>query len=212
MITIMDSMFLITGLLILSVRMIKNNITLLALQSLFLSLIAFFLGSSLGFNGQIIFIGFLTLVVKVFVLPFILLRLAQKLKADQELHSNVGPLVSIVAGISLAVLTYDYVVPVMLQEITSGQELLAAAISTILFGCFYVVSRRNVLNQVIGVIMMENGLFLSALAITGGMPLIIELGIFFDILIGVLVMGAMIYKISDRFQTLDIKKLNRLRG
>ncbi len=212
MITIMGSMFLITGLLILPVRMIKNNITLLALQSLFLSLIAFLLGSKLGFNGQIIFIGFLTLVVKVFVLPFILLRLAKQLKADKELHPNAGPVVSIVAGISLAVLTYDYVVPVMLQDITSGEELLAAAISTILFGCFYVVSRRSVLNQVIGVIMMENGLFLSALAITGGMPLIIELGIFFDILVGVLVMGAMIYKISDRFQTLDIKKLNRLRG
>jgi hydrogenase-4 component E len=208
----MGSMFLITGLLILPVRMIKNNITLLALQSLFLSLIAFLLGSKLGFNGQIIFIGFLTLVVKVFVLPFILLRLAKQLKADKELHPNAGPVVSIVAGISLAVLTYDYVVPVMLQDITSGEELLAAAISTILFGCFYVVSRRSVLNQVIGVIMMENGLFLSALAITGGMPLIIELGIFFDILVGVLVMGAMIYKISDRFQTLDIKKLNRLRG
>jgi hypothetical protein len=59
---------------------------------------------------------------------------------------------------------------------------------------------------------MENGLFLSALAITGGMPLIIELGIFFDVLVGVLVMGAIVIKISHSFQSLDINHLRKLRG
>lgn len=212
MTTILSSMFLITGLLILQSRRIKNNIMLLSMQSLCLSFIAFVLGLRIGFDWHILFIGFLTLVIKVFVLPLILLRLANELKIEKEMHISTGPVVSILVGISIVILTYGYVVPIMLQDITIGQDLLAAAISTILFGCFYVVSRRCVLNQVLGVIVMENGLFLSALAITGGMPLMVELGIFFDILVGVLVMGAMIYKISDSFQSLDIKYLNRLRG
>lgn len=212
MITIVGSMFLITGLLILPASRIKNNIMLLSLQSLCLSLIAFVLGMEVGFNWHILFIGFLTLVIKVFVLPLILFGLANRLKIEKEIHVSTGPVVSILVGISIVILTYGYVVPIMLQDITIGQDLLAAAISTILFGCFYVVSRRCVINQVLGVIVMENGLFLSALAITGGMPLMIELGIFFDILVGVLVMGAMIYKISDSFKSLDIKYLNRLRG
>lgn len=212
MITIISSMFLITGLMILPIQRIKNNIKLLSLQSLCLSLIAFSLSIYQGLNWHILLVAFLTLAVKVLALPLILFRIARKLKADTEMHTSAGPVVSILVGISIVILTYGYVVPVMLHDIIVGQELLAAAISTILFGCFYVVKGRCVLNQVIGVIVMENGLFLSGLAITGGMPLIIELGIFFDILVGVLVMGAIIYKISDSFQSLDSKYLNRLRG
>lgn len=212
MITLMGAVFLITGLLMQPVRMIRNNIALLALQSLGLSLIAFILSVRTEFDWHIFLMGFLTLVIKVFILPWILFRLVQRLDTDQEIPVRTGPVVSIMIGISIVVLTYGYIVPVMLKDIIHGQDLLAAAISAILLGCFYVLSRRCVVNQVLGVIVMENGLFLSALAITGGMPLAIELGIFFDILVGVLVMGAMIYKINDSFQSLDAKKLNRLRG
>lgn len=212
MITLMGAVFLITGLLMQPVRMIRNNIALLALQSLGLSLIAFILSVRTEFDGHIFLMGLLTLVIKVFILPWILFRLVQRLDTDQEIPVRTGPVVSIMVGISIVVLTYGYIVPVMLKDIIHGQDLLAAAISAILLGCFYVLSRRCVVNQVLGVIVMENGLFLSALAITGGMPLAIELGIFFDILVGVLVMGAMIYKINDSFQSLDAKKLNRLRG
>lgn len=206
------SIFLLTGLLMLPVKRINNNIMLLLLQSLSLSVIAFILSVDGLFDWHIFLVGCLTLIVKVILLPLILHRLVNRLHADQEVHSSTGPVISIMIGIFIVGLSYGYVVPVMLKDVQTGQDLLSNAISVILFGCFYVVSRRSVINQVIGIIVMENGLFLSALAITGGMPLIIELGIFFDVLIGVLVMGTIIFKISDSFKTLDIKKLNRLRG
>jgi len=210
--TILGSLFLLTGLFILANRRIKNNILLLSLQAFFLSALAFYQGLSLGVEVHMLFMGLLTLVIKVGVLPLILFRLVTRLKVEYEIPTKTGPVLSFVAGILIVGLTYGYIVPVLLQGIDKGQDLLAAAVSTIFFGCFYVVSRRCVINQVLGIIIMENGLFLSALAITGGMPLIIELGIFFDVLVGVLVMGAIVIKISHSFQSLDINHLRKLRG
>lgn len=212
MITLMGLLSLIAALLILSVRRIENSISLLCLHSLCLSIIAFIISFKSGIDWHIFVVGVLTLLIKVLFLPWLMLRLAHRLNADKDSAVRTGPVVSIMVGIFIVGLTYGYVVPVMLKDITIGQDLLAVAISSILLGCFYVVSRRCVLSQVLGVIVMENGLFLSAMAITGGMPLAIELGIFFDVLVGVLVMGAIIHKISASFNSLDIKYLNRLRG
>lgn len=212
MLSMVCSLYLLTGYLMLSVKMIKNNIMLLLLQSLCLSALAFLLSVSTAFDWHTFFIGCLTLVVKGFLLPFILFRLVKNLHGEREIKPYFGPVLSMFAGAVIVGLSYGYIVPVILEDIKTGQDMLATAIAAILFGFFYLVSRRNILNQVIGIIVIENGLFLSALAITGGMPLLIELGIFFDILIGVLVMGAISYKISDRFHSLDNKKLNRLRG
>ncbi|NLI93940.1 MAG: hypothetical protein GX434_17615 [Peptococcaceae bacterium] len=200
------------GLLMLPMRRIKVNIALLSLQALFLSIIAFSEGLGSAFEWHSVAIGLLTLLVKVIALPLILLRLVNSLQADQEKDMSAGPIVSMTIGLLIVGLTFGYIVPVLLQDIRVGHDLLGAAVATILFGCFFVVSRRCVLHQVLGIVVMENGLFLSALAITGGMPIMIELGIFFDVLVGVLVMGAIIYKISDSFKSLDIKRLNRLRG
>lgn len=204
--------FLMVGLLMLSIRGLKTSISLIAVQALALSLIAFSRGINLSVELHMIAIGFLTLVIKVIVLPFILLNLINKLKIKNETSMYPNSIFALCVGVFIVGLTYGYVVPVILEEIKVGQDLLAAAIATILFGCFYVISTRCVISQVIGIVLMENGLFLSALAITGGMPLIIELGIFFDILIGVLVMGAIVFKMSHRFESLDIKELRKLRG
>jgi len=210
--TMAGSVFLVFGLLILAVKRVKNSIALLSMQSLCLSFIAFYLSVENAFDWHMFFMGFLTLMIKAVLFPVILLRLVNRMGVDRGIQAGTGSVASILVGVLIVGLTQGYVAPVMFHDINIGQDLLAAAISTILFGCFYMVGRRCVVNQVIGVIVMENGLFLSGLAITGGMPLMIELGIFFDVLVGVLVMGAIIYKINSSFRSLDIKDLNRLRG
>jgi len=210
--TIFGFIFLMTGLLMLPIRRIKNNIALLSLQALSLSFIAFSKGIALPFEIHSVIIGFLTLGIKVIILPAILFKQANKLKVDQEIQMRMGPVISMIMGVLIVGFTYGYIVPILLEDVTVGKDLLAAAVATILFGCYFVVSRGCVFNQVLGVVVMENGLFLSALAITGGMPLMVELGIFFDVLVGVLVMGAIAYKISDRFDSLNSEDLNRLRG
>lgn len=213
MIAVLGFIFLISGLLMLAGKVITKNITLLAIQSLALSMIAFYLGLSGSENNwHMIVIGGLTLVVKVIVLPWLLYRLVQKVVMRRTVLLSIGLLPSTLTGVLLVGLTYSYVVPVLLKEIQVGGQLLPAAVSTVMLGCFFMISRRSALSQLIGIIVMENGLYLCGLAVTGGMPLIIELGIFFDLLVGVLVMGIMTYQIRDTFDTLDTKLLNKLKG
>ncbi|KUO60462.1 MAG: hypothetical protein APF84_06280 [Gracilibacter sp. BRH_c7a] len=213
MINILGNIFLVTGLLMLSGRKMKTAIILLAMQSLSLSMIAFFSGYALGgLNWHMFIIGSLTILVKVIALPVLLYRLVNELNPNEPIGLSVKSLLSFSVGIVLVLFSYSYVVPEFLSSIHVDSYLLSAALSSILLGCFYMISRSCVLDQIIGIILMENGLFLSSLAITGGMPLIVELGIFFDILVGVLVMVGITYQIKNSCQSLDIKNLNRLRG
>lgn len=204
--------FLIAGLLMLAGRIITNNIGLLALQSLALSTIAFYLGFAGETSWHMVVVGGFTLVIKVIILPWVLYRLVERLKADREISLSVGLVPSIFTGLLLIGLTYAYVVPVLLKAVQVGSQLLSVALSTVLLGCFFMISRRSALSQLMGVVVMENGLFLCAIAVTGGMPLIIELGIFFDLLVGALVMGIITYHINGTFETLDTKFLNKLKG
>lgn len=194
-------------------RIVTNNITLMALQSLSLSIIAFYLGfSGPAVNWHMVVVGGLTLAVKVMVLPWVLYRLVEKLEANREVSLSMEIVPSVFMGIVLVGLAYAYVVPVLLKEISGGGQLLPVSLATVLLGCFFMISRRSTLSQLMGVVVMENGLFLCAVAVTGGMPLMIELGIFFDVLVGALVMGIMTFQIRGTFDTLDTKFLNKLKG
>lgn len=205
--------FLMAGLLMLAGRIAVKNITLLAIQSAALSGIAFYLGlTGSQISWHMMIMGGLTLAVKVIVLPMLLYRTAIKVVVHREVPLSIGMGPSLLIGMLLVGLTYVYIVPVLLEEIHSATLLFPVSLSTVLLGCFYMVSRRSAFNQIIGIIEMENGLFLCALAVTGGMPLIIELGIFFDLLVGAMVMGIMTYKIRGTFDTLDTKELSRLKG
>ena len=214
MISFFSFAFLIASLLMVAVRIITRNITLLVIQSLALSLIAFYLGffSAGVVNWHMVIVGGITLVVKVIVLPWVLYRMAKKIVVPREVPSSIGSGPSLIIGVLLVGLTYSYVVPIMMKGIQPGGQLLSVALSTILLGCFFMISRRSAFNQVMGIIVIENGLFLCGVAVTGGMPLIIELGIFFDLFVGVLVMGMFTYQIRDTFDTLDTKVLNKLKG
>lgn len=205
--------FLIAGLMMLAGRIVVRNITLLAAQSIALSGIAFYLGlAGDQVSWHMVVLGILTLVVKAIALPLVLYRIASRVVVHREVPLSIGMGPSLLIGALLVGLTYIYIVPVLLKEIQSGSQLLPVALSTVLLGFFFMVSRRSAFNQIIGIIVMENGLFLCALAVTGGMPLIIELGIFFDLLVGAMVMGIMTYQIRGTFDTLDTKNLSRLKG
>lgn len=194
-------------------KVIQNSIGFLALQSLSLSLLVFYLGfSGESVNWHLVLIGLLTLLIKVVALPWILYKLVNRVQAEREIPLSLGIVASVIVGILIIALTYSYVVPVLLEDVQGNGYLLPVALSTLLLGCFYMISRRSIISQLIGIIVIENSLFLSALAITGGMPIFIELGIFFDVLVGALVMGVMTYRISDHFETLDTQHLTKLRG
>jgi hydrogenase-4 component E len=89
---------------------------------------------------------------------------------------------------------------------------LAVAISLFLIGFFNMINRRKALTQVLALLSLENGLFLAAISLTYGMPLIVELGVFFDVLVAAMVLGILIYRIRETFESMDVSRLRRLRG
>jgi hydrogenase-4 component E len=93
-----------------------------------------------------------------------------------------------------------------------GHNTLAVAISVFLIGFFMMINRRKALTQVLALLTLENGVFLAAICLTYGMPLIVELGVFFDVLVAVLVLGILVFRIRESFESMDVSKMRRLRG
>jgi hydrogenase-4 component E len=93
-----------------------------------------------------------------------------------------------------------------------GHNTLAIAIALFLIGFFMMLNRRKALTQVLGLLCMENGLFLAGISLTYGVPLVVEFGIFFDLLVAVMVLGILVYRIGETFDSMDVSKLRRLRG
>jgi hydrogenase-4 component E len=86
------------------------------------------------------------------------------------------------------------------------------AISVFLIGFFMMLNRRKALTQVLALLTLENGMSLAAICLTYGMPLVVELGVFFDVLVAVMVLAILVYRIRETFESMDVSKMRRLRG
>jgi hydrogenase-4 component E len=156
-------------------------------------------------------IAALVLSIKVIGIPYVLFQLIERLKTPRDVQASTTPAQSVFIAVAMIFISYA-AVRSYAQDVSVPGDTLAASVSLILTGAFLMVSRKKALMQMIGLLVMENGIFLAALATTFGMPLVIEIGIFFDVLVGVLLMGIFTFRIRDTFEHLDVSKLRRLRG
>jgi len=156
-------------------------------------------------------VAVLVIAVKVVAIPYALFRIVRDLKTSQAVTASTTASQSVFIMAGLIVLSFFAVQPYA-KSLRVDEDMLAAAVALLLTGAFLMVSRRKALMQVIGLLVLENGIFLAALTTTFGMPLVIEIGIFFDLLMGVLLMGLFVFRIRDTFEHLDVSKLRRLRG
>jgi len=151
------------------------------------------------------------LLAKVFAIPFALLWLMKKLKTSHDVGASLSPGYSVFVMSGLIVLSFA-AVRLYLQDLHATEVMLAAAVALIISGAFLMVTRSKALMLMMGLLVLENGIFLAALVTTFGMPLIIEIGIVFDLLIGLFLMGIFVFRIRDTFDHLDVSKLRGLRG
>ena len=153
----------------------------------------------------------LALVFKAIVIPVALHRIVRRLGIHQtlEIVGGIGP--TMLAGMGLVALSIVVMLPVTVGVDTLAREDLAFALSVVLLGLLMMVTRRNAVSQVIGFMSLENGLVLAA---TGakGMPLVVEISIAFSILIAFIVIGIFLFRIRERFDTVDVHALDRFRG
>ena len=153
----------------------------------------------------------IALIVKAIVIPFVLHRIIVRLGIHRTIEPVVGIGLTMLAGIGLVALAIMVMLPITTQAGTLAREDLAFALSVILLGLLMMISRRNAVSQVIGFMSIENGLILAA---TGakGMPLVVEISVAFSILIALIVIGIFLFRIRERFETVDIHLLHEHRG
>lgn len=181
-----------------------------ALQSLALGLMAAGVAYITGYSDIYIVAG-LTIALKALVIPRILNYVMERIQVVKEVEPSVNTPSSLLIAGGLAVLAYYVTEPLIMVGTSITKNVLALSLAVVLIGLFLMITRRKAMTQVIGLLVMENGLFMAAISITYGMPLIVELGVFFDVLVAVLIMGVFVFRIKGTFETLDTSFLRRLR-
>jgi len=153
----------------------------------------------------------IALVIKAVVIPVALRRMVVRLGIHRTIEPVVGIGLTMLAAIGLIALSIMVMLPITAQAGTLAREDLAFALSVILLGLLMMISRRNAVSQVIGFMSIENGLILAA---TGakGMPLVVEISVAFSILVALIVIGIFLFRIRERFETVDIHLLHEHRG
>lgn len=215
-ITMMAAMVLVLQILMVAQRWLVTNIRAFGLQSFLLASIAVTI-AYFNHAPQIYIVAALTLVFKSILLPLVLERLVTRIEIRQEIEPFVNVPISVIIAGLLTLLAYvvaeSFHGPAEATGPASlGHNTLAVAIAVFLIGFFMMVNRRKALTQILGFLSLENGLFLAAISLTYGMPLLVELGIFFDLLVAVMVLGILVYRIRETFDSMDVSKLSRLRG
>jgi hydrogenase-4 component E len=153
----------------------------------------------------------LTLVLKVLVLPYLLHRLIRRLDVRWDVEGLINIPTTMLIGIVLVVFAFNLAVPISQLASTVTRSTLGIAMATVLLSFLMMIVRRKALPQVIGFLSMENGLFFAATSATYGMPMVVELGIALDVLVGMLILGVFFFQIREQFDSLDLKHLEKLR-
>ena len=210
-ITLMAALMLVVQLLMIAQRMLLTNIRLFAIQSFFLAAIAAVVAYHHN-ASHVYVVAVLTLIGKVIFLPWLLTRLVNRIQIHEEIEPLFSPPTSMLICGGLTLLGYVVARPFTSLE-RLGNNTLAIALTLLLTGFFLMINRRKALTQVLALLTVENGVMLAAVALTTyGMPLVVELGIFFDVLVAVMVLGILVYRIRENFASMDTSKLNQLKG
>jgi hydrogenase-4 component E len=153
----------------------------------------------------------IALVFKAGIIPVALRRIVERLKIHREIETVVGIGLTMLAGMALVALSTVVMLRVTATADPLSREDLAFALSIVLLGLLMMVSRRNAVGQVIGFMSLENGLVLAA---TGakGMPLVVEISVAFSVLIAFIVIGIFLFRIRERFDSVDLGTLDFYRG
>jgi hydrogenase-4 component E len=153
----------------------------------------------------------ITLALKVLLLPWILHRLVRRLNVKWDVETLINIPTTMLAGLLLVILAFNVAQPVSALAGTITKGTLGIALAAVLLSFLMMITRSKAVPQVIGFLAMENALFFAATAATYGMPMVVELGIALDVLVGVVILGVFFFQIRERFDSLDIRHLEKLK-
>jgi hydrogenase-4 component E len=153
----------------------------------------------------------ITFVLKVVVIPMLLHKIIDRLNVRWDIETLINIPTTMLIGILLVILAFNLAMPVAQLLSPVGRGSLGIALACVLLSFLMMITRAKAVPQVIGFLSMENGLFFAATSATFGMPMVVELGIALDVLIGVLILGVFMFQIREQFDSLDIRHLEKLK-
>ena len=153
----------------------------------------------------------LTLLLKVLLIPWLLHRVIDRLSVRWDVETLINIPMTMLIGIPLVILAFHLALPVSQLSSSIARGTLGIALACMLLSFMMMITRSKAVPQVIGFLSMENGLFFAATAATYGMPMIVELGIALDVLVGILILGVFMFQIREQFDSLDIEHLEKLK-
>ena len=153
----------------------------------------------------------LTLVLKVILLPWLLHRLIRQLDVKWDVEGLINIPTTMLIGIVLVVFSFNLALPIAQFSHTVTRATLGIAMASVMLSFLMMITRRKAIPQVVGFLAMENGLFFAATSATYGMPMVVELGIALDVLVGMIILGVFFFQIREQFDSLDLKHMEKLK-
>jgi hydrogenase-4 component E len=211
-----DIAHMLAGFLVLASFLMLYQVRLYSLLNV-LALHAFVLALSVAWQAHIqgaphLYItALIALGFKAMLIPWVLRKIVFRLGIHREIEAVGGVGLTMLAGIGLVALSLEVMLPVTAQADPVAREDIALALSVVLIGLLTMVTRRNAVSQVVGFLSLENGIILAA---TGarGMPLVVEISVAFSVLVAFIVVGIFLFRIRERFDTVDVGAMDTFRG
>ncbi len=209
-IDVLGALLLFTMMLILASGQLFRAIYAVSAQAVFLGMAGAILGSVTG-NADLWIIAGITIVVKAMLLPWLLIQVVRRVQIRREIEPVIPIAVTLILAAAIVVLSFHLSATLgpVRQSITGNA--LPVGVALTLLGVLVMASRKKALTQMVGLFAAENGIFFTAMAISQGMPFIIEIGVILDVVLGALVMGIMILRVRSSVDT-DIADLEALKG
>ncbi|MRR49744.1 MAG: formate hydrogenlyase [Rhodocyclaceae bacterium] len=210
LINLFASVILLLAFSMLAQRRVLPLINMFALQGATLCLSTLVVAFTTG-QSHLYWSAGLTLLLKALLLPWILHRLVRRLNVKWDVESLINIPTTMLVGIVLVMIAFNVALPISQLSDTISRGTLGIALATVMLAFLMMITRTKAIPQVVGFLAMENGLFLAATSATYGMPMVVELGIALDVLVGAIILGVFFFQIREQFDSLDIRHLEKLK-
>lgn len=202
---------LVSAYLVVGQKALFTAIRLYGLQSLLLAIVATTMAIAES-RPELFVTAALTVALKTLLIPWFLMRTVDRIGIRREIEPFLNVPASLLVCLGLTVVGYRVSAGFEegAQQVT--HHLIGVALSLLLIGLFLMVTRKKAITQILALLTVENAVFLVAVGVTTGMPLIVEFGIAFDVMLAVLVLGVLVQRIVGRFESMDVSRLSDLKG
>jgi len=210
LVNVLAAFLLLLAFSMLSQRRVLTLIKLLAWQGAALAASTAIVAWSTG-QTHLYYSALITVLLKVILIPWVLHRLIDRLFVRWDVETLINIPTTMLIGIGLVIFAFALATPISQMATTLTRSTLGIALASVLLSFLMMIVRQKAVPQVIGFLAMENGLFFAATSATYGMPLVVELGVALDVLVGTFIFGIFFFHIRERFDSLDIRHMEKLR-